>query len=435
MYEIAEDAVKELKKYGSEFEIFIEKEEVIELNSKKSVLNFAKDENNFGIGIRVIENNKVGFAYTSNPKDISKVIKQAFSNSKLNEKDENFSFAEQGQKYKKVKGIFDSKFNKKTDLDKGIDFINTLLNTVKDEKCEATSANFYAISSNNLIVNSNDLSVENSGTGFTGSLAVNADKGGEKSTAYDSISSCVFDLNGEKLGNDVCKLAKDSIGGINIETGNMDVILDYNAASGLLSSFISSFSADNVQRSQSHLKGKEGSKIVSEDLSIYDDGIYESGLSSSISDGEGTSSQKTILVKEGILENFIHNIYTANKDNVKSTGNGLRTSYLSTPINMNSNVIFDFKNSIDISEIDNGFLATDVLGAHTANPVSGDFSVEANNSFLIENGEITKPVKKAMISGNIFKGLEDSQAVKSDIKQYGSFIIPKILSKNLNIIG
>jgi PmbA protein len=435
MYELAEDAIKELKKYGNEYEIFIEKEKIIELNSENSVLNFAKNENSFGIGIRVIENNKIGFAYSSNPKEISKVVKQAYSNSKLNEKDENFSFANQDQKYEKVKGIFDNRFKDGFDLDKGIDFINSLLNTVEDEKCESISASFNAASSEDLIVNSNDLSVENSATGFSGILSVNAYKDSEKSTAYDYIASPIFNLNGGKLGKDVCKLAKDSIGGVNIETGNMNVILDYNAASGLLNPFISGFFADNVQRSRSSLKDKEGKKIVSEDLSIYDDGTYAGGLNSSISDSEGTSSQKTILVKDGILENFIHNIYTANKGNTKSTGNGFRSSYLSTPINSSSNVIFDFKNNIDISEIDKGFLATDVLGAHTANPVSGDFSVEANNSFLIENGEITKPVKKAMISGNIFEGLSNSQAVKSDIKQCGSFIIPKILTKNLNIIG
>ena len=46
------------------------------------------------------------------------------------------------------------------------------------------------------------------------------------------------------------------------------------------------------------------------------------------------------------------------------------------------------------------------LGAHTANPISGDFSVEAMNAFKIENGEIKHPVKKAMLSGNIFKQWE-----------------------------
>ena len=89
----------------------------------------------------------------------------------------------------------------------------------------------------------------------------------------------------------------------------------------------------------------------------------------------------------------------------------------------------------DISEIDKGIIVSSVLGAHTANPISGDFSVEASNGFLIENGEITSPVKKAMISGNIYEGLKDCSGIKSEIKQYGSFIIPQILMENLRVIG
>ncbi|MDR2623518.1 MAG: TldD/PmbA family protein [Methanobrevibacter sp.] len=429
LYELAEEGTRHLKKYVDEFEIFIEKDKSIELSSEKSVLNFAKREDTVGIGIRVIKDNKTGFAYTTNPEKIIQIAEKAFLNCKSNELDKNFAFAK-NQKYKKVEEIFDKGF----DLDEGTDLMNTILNTVEDEKCESTSAGFFANFTHNLILNSNDLSVENSSSGFSGYLTVNAYKNNEKSTAYDSIFSPIFNLNGEKLGRDVCKIAKNSIGGVKVDNYDMDVVLDYAAASGLLNPFISGFNGDNVRRSRSILKDKLGTRIVSEELSIYDDGRYPGGFNSSVSDGEGTSSQRTTLVKDGILKNFIFDIYSANKCGVESTGNGFR-GYSSTPTNSHSNVIFNFKNSIDISEIDKGFLVTDVLGAHTANPISGDFSVESNNSFLIENGEIAKPVKKAMIVGNIFDGLSNCQGLKSDLRQKGSFIIPKILSKNLKVVG
>jgi PmbA protein len=80
-------------------------------------------------------------------------------------------------------------------------------------------------------------------------------------------------------------------------------------------------------------------------------------------------------------------------------------------------------------------LVTDVLGAHTANPISGDFSVEANNAFIIENGEITGPVKKSMLSGNIFGSLKQSESIDSEIKQFGPFITPKILVHDLRVVG
>lgn len=117
-------------------------------------------------------------------------------------------------------------------------------------------------------------------------------KNGEKSTAYDSISSCNFDLDGEKLANETCKVAKDSIGGVNVETKDNKVILDYRGAVGLLSTFINAFNADNVQRGRSILKDKIEKPIVDTNISIYDDGTLEGGLNSSISDSEGVKTEK-----------------------------------------------------------------------------------------------------------------------------------------------
>ena len=88
-----------------------------------------------------------------------------------------------------------------------------------------------------------------------------------------------------------------------------------------------------------------------------------------------------------------------------------------------------------MDEIDSGIITTSVLGAHTANPISGDFSVEVNNAFTIENGEITDGVKKAMISGNIFELMKTCDGLKSEIKQKGLYIIPKILVHDLKVIG
>ena len=80
------------------------------------------------------------------------------------------------------------------------------------------------------------------------------------------------------------------------------------------------------------------------------------------------------------------------------------------------NIILDFDEKIGTGEISEGVLTTSVLGAHTANPISGDFSVEASNAFKIENGEISYPIFKALISGNIFEIMKKCEGVKSVFK-------------------
>jgi PmbA protein len=431
--QIVEEAEKNIRKYCDEYEIFAENSQLLQLDAQKSDLSFAKEEINLGIGIRVIYDNKLGFAFTSDMDKIPETAEKAYSNAKLNEKDPNFSFAEKAP-LPTIKNNYDNK-NKELELNEMTSFMENLLQTVEENGCEPTSGGFSRGYGEELIINSNGVEVTDKSTGFGAYVAVNAHKNDELSSAYDSVSSCNYDFNGEELAEKVSQLATNSIGGENIETGDKEVILDYHAATGILSTFMSGFSGDNVQRGRSVLKDKIGESIVSENLSIYDDGTYDGGLSSGKFDGEGTPSQKTELVKNGILKGFIYDIYTANKSEIKSTGNGFRGSYSSTPGVSSSNIIFDFNEKTKIQEIDNGIIATDVLGAHTANPISGDFSVEVNNGFLIENGEITKPIKKAMISGNVYETLKNCEGIDSDIKQYGSFIIPKILLHNLRVIG
>ena len=131
----------------------------------------------------------------------------------------------------------------------------------------------------------------------------------------------------------------------------------------------------------------------------------------------------------------IYDIYTANKAGEKTTSNGYRGSYLSTPMISPTNLEFKFSELKDISEIYKGVLTTSVLGAHTANPISGDFSVEASNAFKIENGELTDPINKAMISGNVFEIMKKVEGMNTEVKQYGSFILPKLLVHDLRVVG
>ena len=188
-------------------------------------------------------------------------------------------------------------------------------------------------------------------------------------------------------------------------------------------------------RGRSILHDKIGEEITNSNLSIIDNPLLEDAMGTTKADGEGTASKETVLVEDGVLKSFLYDIYTANKAGCESTSNGYRGSYLTTPDIGPSNLEFKFKNEFELAEIDNGVLTTSVLGAHTANPISGDFSVEANNAFTIENGEITDGVKKAMISGNIYELMRKCDALKSEVKQKGSFIIPKLLVHDLKVIG
>ncbi len=433
IYEMADKAEKALKNKCDAYEIYIEESKVIELDSKQDELNFAKEEIEQGLGIRAIQNNRIGFAYTSNLDKIEETCSQAIENTKLNKEDENYAFS-QSENVPDVKGVYDKKFND-LDLDESVEFLKTVITTAADTGCEITGSGFSASEGRSLIVNSNGVSIENEGTGFGVGLSVTIQKEGQIATAYNSQSSRFFDLNGVKLANEVCDLAKSSLDTKPIETDDYDVVLDYYAATGLLRTFMGAFDGENVRRGRSILKDKIGAEIANPTLSIIDNPLLEKGMATSSCDGEGSVSQKTDLIKDGILNSFIYDIYTANKVGTKTTSNASRGTYLATPMISPTNLEFKFSELKDISEIGKGVLTTSVLGAHTANPISGDFSVEASNAFKIENGELTEPINKAMISGNIFEIMKKVEGLNTETKQYGSFILPKLLVHDLRVVG
>ena len=433
IYEIADKCVNEVKKLSDNWEIYIENNESIEVESKNDILNFAKEEIECGVGIRILKGNRMGFAYTTDLDKIPQTAQKALDNAKLNKVDENYEFA-LPQKVKEVKGTYDKNYDDLS-VDKCCRFLENIIERTKENKCDITSTGFYATKIEELIVNSNEVSIYDKATGFSEMLSLNIEKEGQIATAYDGKSSRYLDLEYEKFTDDVCKLAHDSLDPKAIETKDCDVVLDYYAASGLLSTFIQGFIGENILRGRSILQDKVGEEIANPNLTVTDNPLLERAMSSCKADGEGTASKETPLIEDGILKSFLYDIYTANKAGCETTSNGYRGSYLTTPGISPSNIVFDFKNDISLEEIDNGVLTTSVLGAHTANPISGDFSVEASNAFSIENGEITDGVKKAMISGNIYELMKTCDGLKSEIKQKGSFVIPKLLVHDLKVIG
>ena len=433
IYEIAQEAKKAIENDCDAYEIYIDESKSIQLDSLKEELNFAKEEIERGVGIRVIKDNKVGFAFTSNMERIAETAKQSVENTKLNKVDENYAFAEV-EKIPKIEKVYDKKFNDLS-LDESIEFLKTTIDTALETGCEVTGAGFSASEGRSLLLNSNGVSIEDEGTGFGIGISVNLQKDGKIATAYNSQSSRFFDLEGEKLANEVCDLAKRSLDTKPIETNDYSVVLDYYAATGLLQTFLGAFNGENVMRGRSILKDKMGEEIASPKLTLTDNSLLEKGMYTAKCDGEGSVSKKTDLIKDGALNSFLYDIYTANKVGVKTTSNGLRGSYLTTPVIAPTNLEFKFSEMKDLEEIDKGVLTTSVLGAHTANPISGDFSVEASNAFKIENGELTDPINKAMISGNIFEIMKKVEGINSEIKQYGSFIIPKLIVHDLRVVG
>lgn len=436
MDHIVEDIINKLSKQVDYSEVFLEKEKATEISVLNDEVNYAKEEDITGIGVRVINNQQQGFAYTTNINRIDEVIQQAIKNAKLNSPDENLELIEKPEQYREVKGLYDSKIEDVT-LQEAIQTCNNLIERVKEEECEPTSAEYEVAIGKTILANSNGVFVSEEQTSSGISVSVNAEEDEGYSSAYSYDVDHTTKLDIERVVTESTDLAKNSRHGKKTETRTTKVVLDYFAITGLLGTFFSALSSENTQRGRSYFQDKLGEQVANETFSLYDDATIPGANVSSKFDDEGTPSEKTELIKDGILTNFIYDTYHANKDDndVKTTSNAKRAGFSSVPHVGFTNLQLDFKDITNITDITEGITVHSVMGAHTANPITGDFSVEARNAFEIKNGEITNPIKKAMISGNIFDIMKTASAVNNQTRQIGSSITPKVLAKNLRVIG
>lgn len=436
MYELARKALRLAEIAGAEeAEIYYAASHSTGVNFKKDSIENAKDRFSEGIGIRAIVNGAVGFASTNSAAQIENAVEVAVAEARVRESDPDWVSLPSNGNYPTVSGIFDKKVEA-LELETCIEYSLELIEGTKEiPGTLPTSGGFTRAKSKQLILNTNGIEVEEESTavsGFVDVITVN----GQTSTAYDFAVSRSLDIDFFALGKNAAELALKSNDGIKIEPQKTDVIFHPFALSDIIGEALApSLDADNIQKGRSGLIGKIGEELAVPELSIYDDGLIEAGIETSISDDEGVPSQRTTLIEKGVLETYLYDSYTAGKAGVKSTGNGSRSSYTSPPSVGLRNFIIDYPQTDIIADTQSGIFVNTVIGAHTANSISGDFSVEARNAFTIKDGALDKPVKSLMISGNAFELLKKITGAGLDVRKIGGIITPSIRVSNMSVVG
>ena len=154
-----------------------------------------------------------------------------------------------------------------------------------------------------------------------GNVIVKDDK--DQRTGFDVVISNDFnDFDIEKVGKEIIDDALASLGAKPVPSDNYEIVFSNGAIATLLSAFQNVFSADAAQKGLSLLKGKIGENIGSELVTIVDDPFMKKSASSRSFDDEGVATSYKELISKGQLKTFLHNLVTAKKDGVKSTGNG-----------------------------------------------------------------------------------------------------------------
>ncbi len=222
------------------------------------------------------------------------------------------------------------------------------------------------------------------------------------------------------------RLARDSVDqavkGLNAEpvaSGKYHVVFWNEALVSLLGVFSTVFSAETEQMGLSLLSGKLGETIAAPCVTLVDDPLRPDCLGSRPFDDEGVPSHQHMLVENGVFRTFLHNLKTARKADVESTGNGSKADY-SSPVRVAPSNLYFEPGALSfeelLSQVGDGIVITEVSGLHAgANPVSGDFSL-LSKGYTLKDGKRDQPLERITVAGNFYELLKNIRAFASDLR-------------------
>jgi PmbA protein len=244
----------------------------------------------------------------------------------------------------------------------------------------------------------------------------------------------------ESVGREAARRTLRRLGARRMPTQQVPIVFAPEVARTLIGSVFEAASGDSVWRSASFLAGKLGGTIAASSLTIVDDNIMVfpsgvAGFGTSPFDDEGLPTQRTVVVENGILQNYLLNTYTARKLGMKSTHNAAR-GLAGTPGIGAGNLYLEpgtqTPESI-IAAIPKGLYVTSLMG-QGVNLVTGDYSRGATGLW-IENGELTHAVEEVTIAGNLAEMLQSISAIGNDLIFRSSVAAPTLRIDGMTLAG
>ena len=249
-------------------------------------------------------------------------------------------------------------------------------------------------------------------TGFRGgkrstshglSASVLAGTGGDmqRDYAWHSARYLADVESAEAIGRRAGERAVARLNPLKLASAAMPVVFDRRVSASLLGHLVGAITGSAIARGTSFLKDKLGQAILPAGLSIIDDPLRPRGLRSRAFDGEGLPAQRTAIISQGVLTNWLMDSASARQLGLAPTGHASRGTS-GPPGAGTSNLHLEGGTATPaelIADIKQGIYVTELIGMGV-NGLTGDYSRGASG-FLIENGEITRPVAEITIAGNL----------------------------------
>ncbi|MDX1958249.1 MAG: TldD/PmbA family protein [Leptospiraceae bacterium] len=173
-----------------------------------------------------------------------------------------------------------------------------------------------------------------------------------------------------------------------------------------------------IRKKSSPFVGKLGEKIAHESVTAIDDGTIANSWGSINVDDEGMLPEKTVLIENGILKNYLSDRIGSQEVGVRRTGSARRESYIYSPVSRMRNTYIDNGNS-SVEEmlysVEEGLYAKK-MGGGSVNPATGEFNFSVEEGYIIRKGKIAEPVRGATLIGKGHEILPKISMVANDLE-------------------
>jgi PmbA protein len=422
--------------------VFHEDSHSFRVEFKDGVMDTLQKARVSGLAVRVIRESRIGFSFTSalDASSLQKTVDTALSMAGVMPLDPDATLAVPAPLPVLQEKIMDASLRRATEADK-TEIARVIESKARLEDKRITTIRSAGYSDTIVairLVNSNGLDATGE-AGFVSTwVQLMAEQNGEQEMAYWMEQARSPErINPETVASEAARRALDSLGGTSLPSARMPVIVENSVAVDLLHVLSHSFLAENHFKRLTSPRIKLHEPIFSRKISIVDDGLDARGDYAFPFDGEGTPSQRTQVVENGNLRSLLFDLSYARKLKAASTGNCRRGSFEGLPVNGVTNLLIEPGTSTReelTAAAGSGLLVTELMGLHTANPVSGDFSVGASG-FNIKDGKIDHPVKGIAIAGNVVDLFGSVLEVGNDFRFFGNMGAPSLLVESLAISG
>ena len=417
-----EQLLEQSKKISQEAEVFSvstrKTEAIFETNRLKQV----QTKESSGTALRLISEGRIGFAATTKVGSEAELVNMALEMVPYGA-EAKFEFPG-SQSYLPV-SVFDPSIESVSE-ESMVELGQTLIDRIKQTEPEIVSEGSVSRRTMNVeIMNSRGGRASYQKSVFGIAIEGVLIRGTDMLFVGDHESSCHPLANADHVAESTIEQLERAKETASSPTGNLPVIFTpHGVANALLSPLAVAFNGKTVLRGASPLGHRKGETVFASGFSIWDDSTIDFCPASFICDDEGTPSQRTPLVENGIVMNFLYDLQTAGESGVQSTGSANRgVGSLPTP-STSALIIEDGKTSFAdmLAEIKEGLVVEQLMGATQGNILGGDFSGNVLLGYKVENGKIVGRVKNTMVSGNVYELLKEGFIVGSDSRWLGGSV-------------